>query len=148
MIGWRTYGRRRDKTCLQGFWQSEIKTNLLSYSDKLENWNFTRSKSGYYTLQLANNIGADQTARMHRLVCAFVVLKPQKTSFLASRPIFASTWDFGTYSIYSKTCVERSLSKRPKIGLQDRVSLHAKGAFCNILSTFIMPLTVKWVEHC
>ena len=33
-----------------------------------------------------NNKGADQTAHMHRLVCAFVVRKPRKTGFLASRP--------------------------------------------------------------
>ena len=31
--------------------------------------------------------GADQTARMRRLVCACVVHKPPKTGFLASRPI-------------------------------------------------------------
>ena len=35
----------------------------------------------------ANNIGADQTARMRRLVCAYVIRKPQKTGFLALRPI-------------------------------------------------------------
>ena len=34
-----------------------------------------------------NNKGADQTARMPRLVCACVVRKPLKTGFLASRPI-------------------------------------------------------------
>ena len=27
----------------------------------------------YYTIQAANNKGADQTARMRRLICAFVV---------------------------------------------------------------------------
>ena len=31
--------------------------------------------------------GADQTARMRRLICACVVHKPRKTGFLASRPI-------------------------------------------------------------
>ena len=35
-----------------------------------------------------NNKGADQTARMRRLVCACVVCKPLKTGFLALRPIF------------------------------------------------------------
>ena len=35
--------------------------------------------------------GADQTSRMRRLVCTFVVLKPPKTGFLASRPIFNLT---------------------------------------------------------
>ena len=45
------------------------------------------SKLRYDTLQNANNKGADQTARMRRLVCACVVRKPPKTGFLASRPI-------------------------------------------------------------
>ena len=31
--------------------------------------------SSYITFQIANNNGADQTARMRRLVCAFVVSK-------------------------------------------------------------------------
>ena len=30
--------------------------------------------------------GADQTAHMRRLVCAFVVRKPPKTGFLTTRP--------------------------------------------------------------
>ena len=47
------------------------------------------SKFGYDTFQKANNKGADQTARMRRLVCAFVVRKPPKTGFFASRPIYA-----------------------------------------------------------
>ena len=38
--------------------------------------------------QKANNKGTDQSARMRRLVCAFVVRKPPKTGFLASRPIY------------------------------------------------------------
>ena len=35
-----------------------------------------------------NNKGADQSAWMRRLVCAFVVRKLLKTGFLASRPIY------------------------------------------------------------
>ena len=34
-----------------------------------------------------NNKGADQTGQMHTLVCAYVVRKPPKTSFLTWRPI-------------------------------------------------------------
>ena len=44
----------------------------------------------YETIQKANNIGADQTARMRRLVCACVVRKPPETGFLAMRPIYGS----------------------------------------------------------
>ena len=83
----RKNGPRRDKTCLQGFRQSETKTGLLSYRDYIENRNFACSKLRYVTFQNANNRGADQTAWMRRLVCTFVVRKPPKTGFLASRPI-------------------------------------------------------------
>ena len=46
---------------------------------------------------------------------------------------------------YSKTCVKRPLSKRPKIGFQDQLSLNAGQKYCKmiqeehsaILSTFI-----------
>ena len=40
-------------------------------------------KSRYNTFQNANNKGADQTARMCRLVCAFVVRKPPEDIFLS-----------------------------------------------------------------
>ena len=45
------------------------------------------SKSRYYTFQNRNNKGADQTVQMRSLVWAFVVRKPLKTGFLASRSI-------------------------------------------------------------
>ena len=85
-LGVTTNGPCRDKTCLLGFRQNDIQTSLLSYRDQLENWNFAGSKSRYNTIHLANNKGTDQTALMRRLVCAFVVRKPLKTGFLASRP--------------------------------------------------------------
>ena len=40
--------------------------------------------------QNTNNKGADQAARMRRLVCACVVRKPLKTGFLALRPIWVN----------------------------------------------------------
>ena len=64
-------GPRREKTCCRGFRQSEI---------------HTCSKYTYDTFQIVNNKGADQTMRMRGLVCVCVVLKPQKTGFLTSRP--------------------------------------------------------------
>ena len=41
--------------------------------------------------------------------------------------------------MYSKTCVKRPLSKRPKIGFQDQLSLNARQKYCRILQllTFI-----------
>ena len=53
---------------------------------------------------------------------------------------------------YSKTCVKRPLSKRPKIGFQDELSLDAGQKYCRmlqgehsaILSTFIkLPSVIK-----
>ena len=79
-----TYGPHRHKTCLQGFRQSEFQTSLFSYSEI--------SLDG--TFQNLNNKGADQTARMCRLVSAFVVRKPPKTGFLLSRPIFEHAQHF------------------------------------------------------
>ena len=46
-----------------------------------------RSKIRIASLENANDKGADQSVRsMRMLVCAFVVRKPPKTGFLASRP--------------------------------------------------------------
>ena len=66
--------------------ESKIKTGLLSYRDYLEKINFAHSKSRYDIFQLVNNKDSDQTARMPRLICVFVVPKQQnkqqKTDFL------------------------------------------------------------------
>ena len=51
------------------------------------NCNFTCRMFTFDTFQKANNKSTDQTALICRLVCACVVRKPQKTGFLASRPI-------------------------------------------------------------
>ena len=41
----RFIGPLPEKTCPQGFCQNEFQTSLLSYWDRLENWNFSCSKS-------------------------------------------------------------------------------------------------------
>ena len=60
--------------------------------------------------------------------------------------------DFGIILSYSKTCVKRPLSKRPKIGFQAQLSLNASQKYCRmlhgehsaILLTFIMlPIIIK-----
>ena len=43
--------------------------------------NFDGSKFRYDTFQKVNNKGADQSARMRRLVCTFVVFNLQKQVF-------------------------------------------------------------------
>ena len=56
------------------------------------------------------------------------------------------------FSYYSKTCVKLLLSKRPKVGFQDQLSLNAglkycrmlQGKYSAILSTFIkLPFVIK-----
>ena len=82
----KSYGPRRDKTCLRSFRQSEIQTSHLGYRDLLVNWKFAPSKSRYGTFQYGNNKGADQAARMRRLVCAFVVRNYRRQVFLLWGP--------------------------------------------------------------
>ena len=57
----------------RGFRPCKTQTNLLSYRDKLEYWNFACNKFINYTFQRLNNKVTDQFARLRRLVCAFVV---------------------------------------------------------------------------
>ena len=80
-------GPRRDKTCLRGFRQSDTQTSPLNHRDYLEDCKFTFGKFTYDPIQNVNNKGADQTARMRRLVCACAIRKPPKTGFLASRAL-------------------------------------------------------------
>ena len=82
-----SFGPRRERACLRGFRQCEFQTSLLSYRDQLENLNSTSVMCTYITFQKPNSKGADQSARMRRLVCVFVVRKPPKTGFLAPSPI-------------------------------------------------------------
>ena len=47
-----------------------------------------------------DNKGADQTARMRRLVCAFIVRIPPKTGFLATMPICNEQYATATFKVY------------------------------------------------
>ena len=78
----------------------------------------------------------------------FLVLKHFYQCFLKC----FSSCIFGTYHIYSKTYEKRPLSKRPKIGFQDQLSLNAGQKYCRmpqgehsaILLTFIkLPFVIK-----
>ena len=70
-------GPRREKSCLWG-WQSG-----KAQTDELEYRNSACTKFRYHSLQRVYNKGADQTARMCRLVSVFVA----KSGFLAARPV-------------------------------------------------------------
>ena len=74
-------GPRRDKTCLRGSDKVRFKPacSATETSQKIE-----ISLIASLDMLVSNkqkNKGADQTARMHRLVCAFVVRKTPKTDF-------------------------------------------------------------------
>ena len=73
-----TYEPRHEKICLRGLRPGKTQTGLLSWWDQPGSSNFGYSKKRYYTIDAANNKGADQTARMRRLICAFVVRIWQK----------------------------------------------------------------------
>ena len=47
--------------------------------------------------------------------------------------VIASLISYVMRMIYSKTCVKRPLSKRPKIGFQDQYSLNAGQKYCRML---------------
>ena len=64
----------------------------------------------------------------------------------------AKTYILSLFLHYSKTCVKQPLSKRPKIGFHDQLSLNAGQKYCimlqgehsAILSTFIkLPFVIK-----
>ena len=55
--------------CLPGFRQSDTQTSLLSFKDKLENWNFACSKFRYNSFQNVNKKGDDQSAQADLHFC-------------------------------------------------------------------------------
>ena len=87
--------------CLSIIWASSRQNWSLGFPTKRDSnqsphlqrparkFNFACWKFRYGTFPISKTEGADQTAWMHRLVCAFVVCKASKTGFLASRPISA-----------------------------------------------------------
>ena len=48
------------------------------------------------------------------------------------KPVFCGV-DMLLISQYSKTCVKQPLSKRPKIGFEDQISLNAGQKYCRML---------------
>ena len=74
----------------------------------------------------------------------FCLFNLYSSALLRRKGLLVST---NSQFVYSKTCVKRPLSKRPKIGFQDKLSLNAGKKYCRmllgegehsaILSTFI-----------
>ena len=80
-------GLYETKPVFRVFEKARLKPNQSPQLHRLAR-NFAWSKSRYDTFQQVNNKGADQTARMRRLVCNSVVHKPPQTGFLTPRPIY------------------------------------------------------------
>ena len=104
-----------------------IKTFVLSIFE----WPFTQ------VLLYVRSEGSGKADHMRRLIRALATCGCNKYLNLTCWPI------------YSKTCVKRPLSERPKIGFHDQLSLNAGQKYCRmlqgdhstILSTFIkLPL--------
>ena len=66
---------------------------------------------GYFTFQIANNKGADQTAQMRRLVYAFVVRKQQSQRFSHQGPYNVETQASWPPSGYVPDCLHLTKSR-------------------------------------
>ena len=141
-------GRQREKTCLRGFRQIEIQTSLLSYRDYL-NWNFACSKSRYDTFQTANNKGADQTERMLRLVCTFVVGEPPKKGFLVLRPIYSTIYSLKRNYIPLNIKLKWVTTWKSRFGTQMKIWISRSTCKCvlSIEYSHTMRTPSKLVNH-
>ena len=90
-------GPCREKTCL-GFWLGHAQTCLLSYRDFSESCKIACCKLSFRTFLRMNNKGADQTALMRRLICAYVVRILQSQVFSRSRPKHSMSTEVKLYS--------------------------------------------------
>ena len=72
--------------------EPQQKNRLGMVSIKILGYTYTY-KYTYLTIQAANNKGADQTVRMRRLICAFVVCIWHKTRFRMTWPKYYLRYD-------------------------------------------------------
>ena len=91
-----SYGPRCEKNCFRGWgwggggggcFDKECFKPVSSAKETSLKIEISPAASLHMILSKKQKKGADQTARMRRLVCACVVHKPPKTGFLGSRPI-------------------------------------------------------------
>ena len=82
----------REKVCLRGFRPGKTQSSLLSYRDQPEILKFQIYKLEVSFCLGSNNKSADQTARMRKLICAFVVRIWHKIHFLMTWLIYFSSW--------------------------------------------------------
>ena len=70
-----------------GFPIKQVLNQSLRLNRLARNWNFSRSKCRYDLSEKADNKVADETARMGRLVCAFIVTNHRRQVFCSRGPI-------------------------------------------------------------
>ena len=94
---------RQEKTCLWGLRPGKTQTSLLCLRIKLESWSFGDCKYRFYTIKAVNNKDVDQTARMPRLICIFVVRiwHKQVLSWCGSTKLGSTSKYKALYYIYS-----------------------------------------------
>ena len=69
------------------FTDQERSQKLYHVEARQNLWRIKRYLTLLLTFQIANDKGADQTTRIRRLICAFVVRNQEKSGFLVSMPI-------------------------------------------------------------
>ena len=126
---------RHEKTCLRDVRPGKTQTSLLNYKNERESWNCKEPNWRYYTVQTANNKGADQTARMRRLISAFVVCTGHKAGFLV-------TWLINMYRSQSSGFRDREYSQmRSKVlEMRYKIPLFDRYKKCKILMTMFVVL--------
>ena len=102
---------RHEKICLRDFRPGNTQTGLRSHREELEAWNFGYRRMMYFTIQAANNKGVDETARMRRLICTFVVRIWHKTGFLMTWPILFQLADLFQLSNLTANKLSRIMRK-------------------------------------
>ena len=85
---WKHLSHAMRKCVFGSLWPGKTQTDLLSCRDQLESCKFGYINYRYHSDLAANNKGTDQTARMRRLICAFVVCIWHKTHFLMAWLIY------------------------------------------------------------
>ena len=69
----------------------------------------------------------------YRIIALFIITSHNSLMFTFSVTNNAKCSLAPKLLIYSKTCVERPLSKRQKIGFQDQLSINAGQKYCRML---------------
>ena len=133
-------------TVCKGYQQTQKRKRVMKAYVMIENWLFCHLLviESCSVFRLVTVLMTPPLSRKPRLELLWVLVQ------LWLRQLLISFQPINTQ--YSNTCVERPLSKRPKLGFQDQLSLNAGQKYCRmlqmehsaILLTFIkLPFVIK-----